>query len=107
MAKDRPTELHKIIKRLKYSRDQLKELSREKTSLNKKLRDRNVELTTNRDYWRDKCSESEDAQQKLNQTIQACQEEVERERRRVQSKSEHAEQLKLELSALREKKSRS
>jgi hypothetical protein len=109
MEKQRPTELNKKIKRLRSSRDTLKDLNREKTLYNKKLRDRSVEITTSRDYWKkqceEECRERKLVQGDLREKLNASQAELELERARADLERERAEKLEKEIEKIREKKS--
>lgn len=109
MEKQRPTELNKKIKRLKSSRDNLKDLNREKTLYNKKLRDRNVEITASRDYWRKhceaECREHERVQNEFREKLNTSQAELELERTRANLERDRAEELEKEIERIRGKKS--
>jgi len=110
MDKERPCELNKKIKRLKTSRDELKENNRKKTLQNKKLRDRNVEITTSRDQWRSRSKafelDFENQKEGLMQQIQHAQEEIERERKRADEERIRADKLQSEIDTVWKKKSR-
>ncbi len=110
MSKERPTELHKKIKRLKESRDGLKASNREKSLKTQRLQDRNAEIIESRDHWRARNKElrKEFARQKedLEQQAQAAREERERERIRADRERERANKLQIEIEAIRGKKSR-
>ena len=95
----RPCDLRQQMKRLCYSRDNLKSDKRETASKNKKLRDRNVELIENRDHWKTHSK-------KLDRQLQTAQEEIERERMRADRERDRADQLKAEVELVRGKKSR-
>lgn len=90
--KDRPGNLRQQMNRVRNSRDNLKSINREKAAVNKKLRDRSVELAENRDHWKARCKE-------LDHQLQAAQEEIEREKIR-------ADQLQAEIESVWGKKSR-
>lgn len=111
MEKQRPTELNKKIKRLRSSRDSLKDLNRQKTLNNKKLRDRTVEITTSRDYWKEQCQEEckehELVQRELREKLNVSQAELESERTRANLERERAEKLEKEIERIRGEKSRS
>ena len=110
MSKERPTELHKKIKRLKESRDGLKLNIREKSLTAQRLQDRNAEIIESRDLWRTHNKElrKEFARQKeaLEQQAQAAREETERERIRADRERERADKLQIEIEAIWGKKSR-
>jgi hypothetical protein len=110
MSKERPTELHKKIKRLKESRDGLKLNIREKSLATQRLRDRNAEITESRDLWKahNKELSKEFARQRkdLKQQAQAAREEAKRERMRAEQERERADRLQIEIEAIWEKKSR-
>jgi hypothetical protein len=109
MEKERPTELNKKIKRLRSSRDKLKDRSREKTLDNKKLRDRNVEIETSRDFWKkqckDLCKEHLTKHEALMEELKASQDKLEQERMQVSFERERAKKLEEEIEKIREKKS--
>ena len=90
--KARPGDLRRQMKRVRKSRDNLKNINREKAAMNKKLKDRSVELAENRDQWKARSKE-------LDRQLQAAQEETERERMR-------ANRLQAEIEAVWGKKSR-
>ena len=97
--KARPGDLRQQLKRVRNSRDNLKNINREKATVNKKLRDRNVEITENRNQWKARSKE-------LDRQLQAIQEEAELERIRADKERERADRLQAEMDAIREKKSR-
>jgi hypothetical protein len=87
----------------------LKELNRQKTLHNKKLRDRSVEITASRDYWKkqyaEECRERELAQGELLEKLNASQADLGLERIRANLERERAEKLEKEIERIREKKS--
>lgn len=89
---DRPGDLRQQVNRVRHSRDNLKNINREKAAVNKQLRDRNAELTENRDQWKARSKE-------LNRQLQAAQEEIKLERMK-------ADKLQVEIEAAWGKKSR-
>lgn len=97
--KARPGDLRQQMNRVRESRDNLKSINREKAEMNKKLRDRSVELAENRDHWKARSKE-------LGRQLQAAQEETERERMRANKESERADKLQAEIQAMWGKKSR-
>ncbi len=94
-----PGDLRQQMNRVRNSRDNLKNINREKAATNKKLKDRNVELAENRDQWKSRSKE-------LDCQLQAAQEEIERERMRADKERERVGQLQTEIETMREKKSR-
>jgi hypothetical protein len=106
MNKERPGELNQKIKRLKISRDELKLNNREKAQQNKKLRDRNVEITENRDLWKARSKELDLQKEDLEQQIQAAKEETERERMRANEERRRADKLQADIESILKKKSR-
>ena len=96
--KDRPGDLRQEMSRIRQSRNNLKSINREKTAINKKIRDRNVELAENRDHWKARSKE-------LVCQIQAAQEELERERMRADRERERADKLQAEIEKVWGKKS--
>ena len=110
MGKERPTELHKKIKRLKESRDGLKLNVREKSLRAQRLQDRNAEIIESRDLQRahNKELRKELSRQKedFEQQAQAIREEAERERIRADRECERADKLQIEIETIRGKKSR-
>ena len=80
--KARPGDLRQQMNRVRESRDNLKSIHRKKAEMNKKLRDRSVELAENRDQWKARSKE-------LDRQLQIAQEETESERAdRLQAKIE-------------------
>jgi hypothetical protein len=110
MSKERPTELHKKIKRLKESRDGLKLNIREKSLMTQRLRDRNAEIIASRDLWKahnkELRKEFDRHKEELEQQAQAAREEAERERIRADRERERADNLQVEIEAILGKKSR-
>jgi len=106
MKKERPCDLKKRLESLRKSRDDLKLHNREKAQINKAIRDRNVELTENRDHWKDHSKELTRQKEELEQQVQAAREEAERERIRADRERKRADQLQAEIETLRGKKSR-
>lgn len=96
--KERPCDLNQKNKRLRDSRDTLKLKNREKSQDNKRLRDRNVEITENRDLWKTRSKE-------LERQLHAAKEETELERIRVKEERERADRLQAELETIWKKKS--
>lgn len=105
MERQRPTELNKKIKQLRSSRDNLKDHNRQKSLYNKRLRDRNVEITTSRDHWKMQCSEHELVQKELRDELKASQAELEQERTRANLECERVKKLESEIEKIRGKKS--
>jgi hypothetical protein len=99
MKKARPGDLRQQMNRVRHSRDNLKNINREKAAMNKKLRDRSVELAEGRDQWKVHSKE-------LERQLQAAQEETERERMRADKELERADKLQAEIEAVWGKKSR-
>ena len=97
--KARPGDLRQQMNRVRISRDNLKNINREKAAMNKKLRDRSAELAENRDQWKARSKE-------LDRQLQVAQEETERERMRANKERERADQLQTEIETVRGKKSR-
>lgn len=106
MNKERPGELNQKIKRLKTSRDELKLNNREKAQRNKKLRDRNVEITENRDRWKAHSKELIHQKEDLERQIQAAKDETKRERMRADEERKRADRLQAEIEAILKKKPR-
>lgn len=110
MAKERPGELRHKINRLKVSRDTLKAHNREKAQNNKKLRDRNIEITTSRDHWKARCTELdvqiECQKEELEKQIQNAQEDAARQRMRAEEEKKRADALQDEIETVWKKKSR-
>ena len=97
--RNRPGDLRQQMNRVRNSRDNLKNINREKAAMNKKLRDRRVELAKNRDQWKARSKE-------LNRQLQAAQEEIELERMRADKESARANKLQSEIELVWGKKSR-
>jgi chromosome segregation ATPase len=99
IQKQRPGDLMKKIKRLKASRDELKNRGREKNLLNQTLRDRGVEIKESRDLWRAKSKELGHQNNDLQRQLDVARKELAKER-------ERANQLQKEIEEIREKKRR-
>jgi len=97
--KSRPCDLRQQMNRMRTSRDNLKNINREKALANKKIRDRNAEFAENRDKWKAHSKE-------LDRQLQAAQEEIERERLRADKECERADKFQSEIETIWEKKSR-
>lgn len=101
MLKERPGELNRKLKRIQSSRDNLKEDNKEKAEKNKKLRDRNAELTENRDKWKSRCQVIEKALERQKDDFQlqikAASEAVEEEKKRAEKERERADLLQVEV----------
>ncbi len=106
MNKERPGELNQKIKRLRASRDELKLNNREKAKLNKKLRDRNMEIIESRDQWKARSKKFDYQRKDLEQQIQVTKAETERERKRADEECERANKLQAEIEIFLKKKSR-
>lgn len=96
--KERPCDLNQKNKRLQDSRDTLKLKNREKSQDNKKLRDRNAEITENRDVWKARSKEFE-------HQLYTARKETELERIRLNEERERADRLQAELESIWKKKS--
>ena len=107
MLKEQPGELNRKLKRMQSSRDNLKECNREKTLQNKRLRDRNVEITDNRDKWKSRCRELEEdlvrQREELRLQIEAVNQAIEQEKIHRDREHERAELLQEEIEALKKK----
>lgn len=96
---DRPGDLRQEMNRVRLSRENLKNINREKAATNKKLRDRSSELTENRDQWKARSKE-------LDGQLQAAREETELERMRADKERERADKLQADIEVVWGKKSR-
>ncbi len=96
---DRPGDLRQEMNRVRLSRDNLKNINREKAAMNKKIRDRNAELVENRDQWKARSKELDDQ-------LQTAREEIEFERMRADRERERADKLQTEIEVVWGKKSR-
>lgn len=96
--KDRPGDLRREMNRVRQSRATLRKRNLEKTAMNKKLRDRNVELAERGDRWR---AQSYDQERQLKE----IREELERERERANQERERADKLQVEIETIWGKKS--
>jgi sigma54-dependent transcription regulator len=107
MEKERPGDLKKKIKRVVVSRDNLKQRSREKTRVNKTLRDRNAELTESRERWKKETKKLRkyfrSEQEGWEKQLQEAQAEIARERRRAEEERKRADLIKEEINAMRKK----
>ena len=102
--KDRPCELNQKLKRARKSRATLKINNRKKSEMNKKLRDRNVEIIESRDQWRARSQELDRQKEDLERKVQAAKEEVECERIRADEAHKRAENLQAEIETILKKK---
>jgi hypothetical protein len=103
--KERPSEINKRMTRLKESRDGLKENNRNKTLLNQKLRDRNVEIEDCRDRWKKQSKVLKVLQGELEEKLLSAQREAELERMRADTERDRADKLQIEVENIRKKKS--
>jgi hypothetical protein len=107
MLKELPGELNRKLKRMQFSRDNLKECNREKTQQNKRLRDRNVELTENRDKWKSHCRELEEEfkcqREELRLQIESANQAIEQEKIQKDREHKRAELLQAEIEELKKK----
>lgn len=95
---ERPGDLRQEINRVRVSRNHLKDVCREKTAINKKIRDRNVELTEGRDKWKSKSKE-------LEGHLKEAKKETAREQARADQEKERADKLQAEIEMILKKKS--
>lgn len=116
---ERPCDLNKKLKRLSDSRENAKENIRNKAKQNKALRDRNVEISENRDQWR---ARSKELQQELKQQaktfcerlkrqekehaklLQNAMEKADMERNRAEDERKRADELQAALEEALKKK---
>lgn len=107
VEKELPGELNKKLKRVKSSRDNLKECNREKAQQNKKLRDRNVEIAVSRDKWKSRTKELEKELERerneLKLQIEAATQAAAKEKNRADKESERAERLQAENEEVKKK----
>jgi chromosome segregation ATPase len=95
----RPGDLRQEMNRIRLSRDNLKNMNREKAAANKKIRDRNAELDKSRDQWKERSKD-------LDRQLQTALEEAEFERVRADKERERANKLEAEIEEVWGKKSR-
>lgn len=97
--KERPCDIRQQMNRIRASRDNLKNLNKEKALISKKLRIRNAELIENRDQWKARTKE-------LDRQLRLAQEEIKQERSRADRENKRAENLQNEIEKVWGKKSR-
>jgi DNA repair exonuclease SbcCD ATPase subunit len=107
MLKERPYELNQKLKRVQASRDDLKSNNREKSLQNKKLRDRNAEITQSRDMWKSRNKELEKALERHKEDlilqIETTNKAIEEERKRTEKERERADFLQAEIEDIKKK----
>lgn len=107
MLKEKPGEINRKYKRMQASRDNLKETNQEKAQQNKKLRDRNVELTESRDMWKSRSLQLEKTlecqKEELKLQIEIANKTAEEERMRGEKGRERVGQLETELEEAKKK----
>ncbi|HNA62596.1 MAG TPA: hypothetical protein PKW79_05935 [Rhabdochlamydiaceae bacterium] len=96
---DRPGDLRQEMNRIRLSRANLKNINREKAATNKRISDRNAELTESRDQWKERSKN-------LDRQLQTAREETEFERMRADKERERADKLQAEIEEVWGKKSR-
>lgn len=83
--KERPYELSQKFKRMRASRDNLKESNQQKMLKNKELRDRSAEIAQSREMWKSRSKELErvlaDQRETLITQIEAAYQTAEDEKR--------------------------
>lgn len=107
MLKETPYQLNQKLKRMKASRDNLKESNRDKMYKNKELRDRNVEITQNRDKWKARSKELEktlaDQKEALERQIETACKAAAEEKSRAENERERADLLQVEVENIKKK----
>lgn len=107
MLKETPYALNQKLKRIQASRDNLKKSNREKMLQNKKLRDRQVEITQSRDMWRSRTQELEKAgnvlKQDYEQQLKIAQQQAENEKLRAEKERARAALLAIQIEDLKKK----
>jgi len=107
MLKETPYQLNQKLKRMTASRDNLKESNREKMYKNKELRDRNVEITENRDKWKARSKELEEAladqRKDLEYQIETAYKAAEDEKKKAENERQRADLLQVEIENIKKK----
>jgi gas vesicle protein len=107
MLKERPYELNQKIRRIRTSRDNLKESNQQKMLQNKKLRDRNTEIAQSRDMWKSRSKELEkalaDRNESLSAQIETAHQAMEDAKKRADREHERANLLEVELEEVKKK----
>ena len=110
MIKERPGEIRRELQRVRASRNQHKEKNREQTLKNKRLEDRNQEITLSRDKWKSACKQSREElkalKRELLKKLENAQEETQRERQKAEEAQKQAEELQREMEATLQKKTK-
>ena len=107
MLKERPYELSQKLKRMRASRDNLKESNQHKMLQNKKLRDRSAEIAQSKEMWKSRSKEFEkalaDQRDTLAAQIEAAYQTAEDEKSRANRERERANLLEVELEEVKKK----
>lgn len=83
MQQETPRDLRKKNKRLKESRDGLKERNREKAVENKRLSGKLDDIKVSREMWKARCREATAQNEALSQELRSTQEALEQEKVRT------------------------
>lgn len=107
MLDKKPGELNQQLRRMKKSRDDLKEANRQKAQEIKALRDRNVEIKESRNMWKARCQEIQKSieiqKEELKQELDAVHLAIEEERSLKEKESDCLSALHAELEELKKK----
>jgi chromosome segregation ATPase len=107
MLKELPGELNRKLKRMQSSRDNLKADNKEKAGKNKKLRDRNVELTESRDKWKSRCQNLEKTlghqKDDFQLQLKAADKAIAEEKLHAEKERERADRLQVEVEEVKKK----
>lgn len=107
MLKETPYQLNQKLKRMQASRDNLKDSNREKMHQNKKLRDRNAEITESREMWKARSKELEktlvNQREDLEHQIETACKAAENEKRRAENERKRADLLQVEIENIKKK----
>ncbi len=108
MIKERPGELRREMKRIRDSRNKHKEQNREQALKNRRLQDRNQEITFSRDSWKNACQQSREEMEALKkellEKLRTAEKEAQQERQKAEEAKKLAEQLQCEMEIALQKK---
>ena len=110
MTKERPGELKREMKRIRDSRNKHKERNREQALKNRRLQDRNQEITCSRDKWKNvyekSCEKMNSLKKELLEKLRIAEEEAQQERKKAEEAKKLAEQLQYEMDIALQKKTK-
>jgi hypothetical protein len=110
MNKERPGEIRRELQRVRTSRNKHKEKVCEQSLKNKRLKDRNQEITLSRNKWKNAYKQSHEElkilKRELIEKLKAAHKETRQECQKVEELQKQSEQLQYEMENLLEKKTK-